>query len=98
MHYRTRVKFCGITRLQDAELAVELGVDALGFVFHQASPRYIEPKAAALIISKLPSFITAVGLVVDRSSDEVNDIIAKTSIDLVQCHGDESALSCEQLL
>ena len=97
MQFRTRVKFCGITQRTDAALAVELGVDALGFVFHPDSPRYIEPAEAASIISKLPSFVTSVGLVVDRTSHEVNEIISATSIDLVQCHGEESALQCEQM-
>ena len=97
MRYPTRVKFCGITRAQDAVLAVALGVDALGFVFHPESPRYIEPGAAASIIAELAPFVTTVGLVVDRTVADVEQIIATTSIDIVQCHGDEQAVDCESL-
>ena len=97
MRIPTRVKFCGITRAQDASLAVALGVDALGFVFHPKSPRYIEPEDAASIIAALPPFVTAVGLVVDRTVADVEQIIAATSIDIVQCHGEESAVDCESL-
>lgn len=92
-----RVKFCGITRPRDAALAVELGVDALGFVFHPQSPRYIDPQKAASIIAELPPFVTSIGLVVDRPIADVEEIIATTSIDMVQCHGDESAIDCERL-
>ena len=97
MHPRTRVKFCGITRQADAAFAVRLGVDALGFVFHPKSPRYIEPAEAGGIISGLPPFVTSVGLVVDHSYDQVEDIISQTEVDLVQFHGDESPELCEQI-
>ncbi len=97
MHHRTRVKFCGITRQADAAFAVRLGVDALGFVFHPKSPRYIEPADAGGIISGLPPFVTSVGLFVDHSHDEVEEIISQSSIDLVQFHGDESPEFCEQI-
>ena len=97
MRIPTRVKFCGITRAQDASLAVALGVDALGFVFHPNSPRYIEPEDAASIIAALPPFVTSVGLVVDRTVADVEQIIATTSIDIVQCHGEEPAADCESL-
>lgn len=94
---RTRVKFCGITRQCDATLAVELGVDALGFVFHPASPRYIEPENAAKIIAALPPFVTTVGLVVDLPVSEVEVIIGQTKIDLIQFHGDEAPALCRAI-
>lgn len=83
--------------MEDAELAAELGVDALGFVFYPPSPRYIEPRVAADIIAKLPPFITATGLVVNSTPEAVNELISTTQIDLVQCHGDESSAQCEML-
>ena len=57
----TRVKICGITRWEDAQLAVELGAAALGFNFYPPSPRYIDPAAARAIILKLPPLITRGG-------------------------------------
>ena len=97
MHHRTRVKFCGITRERDARLAVELGADALGFVFYPPSPRYIEPRLARKIIAKLPPFVASVGLVVNHSIDEIEEIIAQTRLDLIQFHGDELPQFCEQI-
>lgn len=97
MQHRTRVKFCGITRLRDAQQAVALGADALGFIFHPESPRFIDPEHAAEIIKVLPAFVTTVGLVVDRTTVEVNEIISRTYVDLIQCHGAESNSFCESL-
>jgi phosphoribosylanthranilate isomerase len=92
---RTRVKICGITRLEDAITACAEGADALGFVFYKKSPRYINPKAAATIIQSLPAFITTVGLFVDENADQVKTIIALTQLDLLQFHGNESKSYCE---
>jgi phosphoribosylanthranilate isomerase len=91
---RTRVKICGITRLEDALAAVAAGADALGFVFHPASPRYIPPAAAAEIIDRLPPFVASVGLFVDLEPAAVNDAVAVAKVDLVQFHGQESPATC----
>ncbi|MGH8598569.1 MAG: phosphoribosylanthranilate isomerase [Gammaproteobacteria bacterium] len=91
---RTRVKFCGICRLPDAELAVDLGVDALGFVFYRESPRFIEPQAAGAIIRGLPPMITTVGLFVDAPREWVQQVVTETGIDLIQYHGSESGAVC----
>ena len=91
-----RIKICGITRLEDAEQAVSLGVDALGFVFFMRSPRYIEPTVAADIIRKLPPFVTKVGLFVNAAMDHVKEISEATQIDLIQYHGDETPSFCAE--
>jgi phosphoribosylanthranilate isomerase len=91
---RTRVKICGITNLDDALSAVKAGCDALGFVFYAKSPRAVTPEQAAEIISNVPAFVTSVALFVNESSEVVNQVIAKTDIDLLQFHGDESAEFC----
>jgi phosphoribosylanthranilate isomerase len=90
-----RVKICGITSLDDAIHAVRSGADALGFVFHEASPRYIFPEQAAAIIRALPPFIQAVGLFVNADSEFVNAMADRCRLDLVQLHGDEPPEFCE---
>lgn len=94
MSVRTRVKFCGITRHADALAAVELGVDALGFVFYESSPRWIAPTAARAICDALPPFVCTVGLFVDASPEYVSRVVAATGIDLVQFHGEETPETC----
>jgi len=92
----SRVKICGITRLQDAQVAINAGASALGFVFYAPSVRYIEPAKAAEIVAALPPFITVTALFVNESAAAVNDIISIVQPDLLQFHGDESADYCEQ--
>ena len=91
---RTRVKICGITRLEDAQAAIAAGADALGFVFYAKSPRAVTIEQAATIISQLPAFVTTVALFVDASADFVESVINETAIDLLQFHGDESPEFC----
>ena len=91
---RTRIKFCGITRADDARDAMSLGVDALGFVFYAESPRFIEPAAARSIITMLPPFVTKVGLFVNAAAGDIARIVAETGIDVVQYHGDEDPPAC----
>ena len=91
----TRVKVCGITRRDDALRAVDLGVDALGFVFYPESPRYIQPEEAAEIIRALPPFVAPVGVFVDCPAAEIGSIIAECSLGAVQLHGNEAPDFCE---
>ncbi len=91
---RTRVKVCGITRAQDAAAAAGLGVDALGFVFYPASPRYIAPHAAAEIIHGLSPFVSAVGLFVNPTQDEIDAVLDICPLDVLQLHGDEKPAFC----
>lgn len=84
----TRVKICGITRLEDAQLAVELGATALGFNFYPDSPRYIGPADARAIITKLPPFVTAVGIFADETDAEhVSQLARAARMTAVQLHG-----------
>jgi phosphoribosylanthranilate isomerase len=90
----TRIKICGITCHEDAVAAVAAGADALGFVFYEPSSRYIDPDLAADIISSLPPFVTSVGLFVNAPHERVREVIARTELDLLQFHGDETASEC----
>jgi phosphoribosylanthranilate isomerase len=93
---RTRIKVCGITRLEDAAVAVAAGVDALGFVFYDKSPRAVTVEKVYDIINALPAFITTVGLFVDAPAREVTKILCHIPLNLLQFHGDEDAAYCEQ--
>lgn len=90
-----RIKICGITRLEDARLSLELGAWALGFIFFAKSPRYVEPEAVKKILDALqveglrPQH--AVGVFVNASAAEIQDVIQRSGIDTVQLHGDETA-------
>ncbi len=81
-----KIKICGITNLQDAMDAVNLGADALGFVFYDPSPRFIKPSEAKKIIDKLPPFVERVGLFVNCSSEFVNQVCLENKISLAQIH------------
>ena len=84
----TRVKICGITRPEDAQLAVELGAAALGFNFYAPSPRYIEPGAARHIVLKLPPFVTSVGVFADETDlVQVLERAGMAGVGCVQLHG-----------
>ncbi len=91
---RVRAKICGITRLADAQLAVEAGCDALGFNFFRASRRYISPEQARTIIASVPPFVTCVGLFVNDPIDYVREAAATSGVGVVQFHGDESDAVC----
>lgn len=93
---RTRVKICGITRLEDALTAIAAGADALGFVFYPPSPRSVESTVAEAIIKQLPPFVSTVALFVNESPEQVRAVIEQTGIDLLQFHGDESPEYCNQ--
>lgn len=91
---RTRIKICGLTREEDVQAAVAAGADAVGFVFYPKSPRYVTPQRAAELIALLPPFVTAVGLFVNASAEEVAATVATAPVGLLQFHGDETAQQC----
>ena len=84
------IKICGITRLADAEAAVEQGAHALGSVFWANSPRFIDPYRARAIASALPPFVTTVGVFVNQRSEYVNGVATLVGLAAIQLHGDES--------
>ncbi|MFN8007073.1 MAG: phosphoribosylanthranilate isomerase [Terriglobia bacterium] len=86
-----KVKICGITNLEDAKRAVDLGADALGFNFYKKSPRYIEPSRAKLIIEELPPLVSTVGIFADEFSPErISSVARAVGLNAVQLHGSES--------
>ena len=86
-----RIKVCGLRRKEDALLAVELGADALGFVFWPNSPRAIEAADVRRIVDAVPPFVETVGVFVNQPPDEVRAIAASARLSAVQLHGDEHA-------
>jgi len=94
---RIRIKMCGTTNLEDASAAVEAGVDALGFIFYDRSPRAVDPEIARIIIEQLPPFVDTVGVFVDRDREEVEEIIRFCGLGYAQLHGKESPKYCERL-
>ncbi len=90
-----RIKICGITRVDDALAAAEAGADAIGLVFYSQSPRAVTVEQARLIIAALPPFVTSVGLFVNHSRSELNEILHAVPLDMLQFHGDESASDCD---
>lgn len=91
-----KVKICGINCLEDALNASELGADALGFVFVKDTPRYIKPHEASQIICQLPPFLSKVGLFVNSTQDEIEEVISICNLDFIQFHGEEDVSFCEQ--
>lgn len=90
----TEIKICGITDLGDARRAFECGADALGFIFHPGSPRYVTPDAVKEIVQGLPGEITTVGVFVNRERHAVKGIAAFCGLDIIQLHGDETPEYC----
>lgn len=93
---RTRLKICGITNKEDAIMISNLGADAIGFVFAK-SKRKVTPERAKEIIEILPPFITTVGIFMDTTLNEVNEISEFTSIDVIQLHGNETPQYCNKV-
>ncbi|WP_346798522.1 phosphoribosylanthranilate isomerase [Halomonas sp. Bachu 37] len=90
---RTRVKFCGLTREQDVDMAVALGADAVGFVMWPQSPRHLDVERLAVLAARVPAFVTRVGLFVDQAPELIEQCLPH--LDLLQFHGEETAQTCQ---
>ncbi len=93
---RTRVKICGITRGEDAQLVVDAGVDAIGLVFYQKSPRFVNNEIAAQISQLVPAFVSRVALFKDADVAMIDAVLQAVEIDLIQFHGSEKPDFCQQ--
>ncbi len=90
----TRIKFCGITRPVDLDVALDLGVDAIGLVFCPSSPRVINVQQACALIDRCGPFITRVGLFMNQDASTINSLLEEVDVDMLQFHGDESEQFC----
>jgi len=95
MTQRTRIKICGIRRLQDALHIAHRGADAIGLVFHRPSPRFLELAPAREIRRALPPFITVTALFLDEAEDWVAEVVEGLRPDCLQFHGNETPAFCE---
>ena len=93
---KTRIKICGLTREEDVDAAVAAGADAIGFVFHPPSPRFVTPQRAAELARRIPPFVAVVGLFVNAPPETVLAGCDSLPISILQFHGDEDAAFCRQ--
>ena len=91
---RTRIKVCGLTRIEDVRAVAASGADAAGFVFYPHSPRHVTPAQAAPLVAALGPFVTATGLFVNATVEQVAQAVAAAPVGLLQFHGDESPAHC----
>jgi len=91
---RTRVKICGITRVEDARAAIAAGCDAIGLVFYPPSARHVNLETAAEIVAGIPPFVSVVGLFVDAEPEQINTVLKHVRLDLLQFHGNETPEQC----
>lgn len=92
--FRTRIKFCGLTRPGDVRLASELGVDAVGFVFAESSPRRLKAEEARAMRHALAPLVDAVALFMDNPLEEVREVVRQVRPSLLQFHGNEDDAFC----
>jgi len=93
--HRTRIKICGFTREADVDAAVAAGVDALGFVLYEKSPRFVTGSRAAELASRLPPFVTPVLLFVNADAAQVSAACDQVPGAIIQFHGDETPQACQ---
>jgi len=91
---RTRIKICGLTRVEDVQAAVAAGADAIGFVFYPPSPRAVSIEQAQRLMAHVPPFVTTVGLFVNAEPEYVEAALAALPLQLLQFHGDETEADC----
>jgi phosphoribosylanthranilate isomerase len=94
---RTRIKMCGLTRTEDIQAVVSVGVDAIGFVFYPPSPRYVTPDMAVTLLAVVPPFVTTVGLFVNATLAQVQQVLTQVPVAVLQFHGDETPEQCHAI-
>ncbi len=92
-----KVKICGITNIEDAQAAFEMGADMLGFNFCPQSPRFVRPEVAIGIIRKLPTFIDNVGVFVNAPLEQIKAVAESGYLNWIQLHGDETPEFCSKV-
>ena len=92
-----KVKICGITNLEDAKAAVEMGADLLGFNFYPKSPRYLTVEKAIEIIDQIPTFVDTAGIFVNPTAEQIKEIADHGLLNWMQFHGDETPQFCDTL-
>jgi phosphoribosylanthranilate isomerase len=93
---RTRVKFCGITRPEDAQAAIALGVDAIGLVFVPQSRRCVDIDRAREVLAGVAPLVSVIGLFMDAKADTVASVLDALPLDALQFHGRETSQYCSQ--
>ena len=91
-----KIKICGFTQANNAREAALLGIDAIGLVFYQRSPRCVDAESALQIINALPPFVNRVGLFVNADAGFIDELLCELPLDTLQFHGDEPPLECAQ--
>ena len=94
---QVKVKICGMTNLKDVKVAVDGGVDAVGFIFYKKSPRSVTMQAVRKIVLELPPFVDSVGIFVNETAEQINKIADRCNLDRVQLHGNESPSFCKKI-
>lgn len=92
-----KVKICGITNLEDAAAAVDMGADLVGFNFYPKSKRYITPDEAIVIIDKLPTFVDIAGVFVNATAEHIKEVSEQCFLNWIQLHGDETPDFCDSV-
>ncbi|GJH20076.1 phosphoribosylanthranilate isomerase [Caballeronia novacaledonica] len=95
--HRTRIKLCGLSRVEDVQHAVALGADAVGFVFYPPSPRSVSVAQAVELARHVPPLVSAVGLFVNATPEWIREVTSNVPLSLLQFHGDETPEQCEEL-
>lgn len=93
----SKIKICGMTNTDDAQVAVEAGADMIGLIFYPPSPRYVTPQQARCIVQALPESCRAVGVFVNEDIETISKIVDESGVQFVQLHGTESPGLCRRL-
>ena len=92
----TKIKICGFTNADNAREASLVGVDAIGLVFYEKSPRNVDINSAREIVAALPPFVNRVGLFVNANPSFIDEVLCEVPLDTLQFHGDEGVIDCTQ--